>query len=370
LHHGVVGLVDGGGDVIAPITAITGRDAVAGHLIALLSPASGAVVTEHPVNAAPALVVRTDGHVVAVVSLGAADGMVTRVWITRSPQKLQRWNTPAAARVTDHSAALSELMTGGDTAPAPTGRHIMRIVVIGGTGLIGSQVVARLTQLGHQAIAASPGSGVNAYTGEGLADALTGADVVVDVTNSPSFEDSAVMDFFTTSTAHLLDAEKAAGVGHHVALSVVGAHRLPDSGYLRAKVAQERLIAESGRPYTIVTATQFYEFVRAIADSATVDGVVRLPHQLVQPLPSAFAAEAVADAAAGQPRNAAVEVGGPVALPMDEFIRAGLAALGDPREVVADPHATYFGTRLEERSLVADEGARLATLTYAEWVAR
>lgn len=246
----------------------------------------------------------------------------------------------------------------------------MRIVVIGGTGLIGSQVVARLTQLGHEAVAASPSSGVNAYTGEGLAEALTGADVVVDVTNSPSFEDDAVMDFFTTSTAHLLDAEKAAGVGHHVALSVVGAERLPDSGYLRAKVAQLRLITESGQPYTIVKATQFYEFVRAIADSATVDGVVRLPHQLIQPLPSEFAADAVADAAAGQPQGGAIEVGGPVAVPMDEFIRAGLAALGDPREVVADPDATYFGTRLEERSLVADEGARLASVSYAEWMAR
>jgi uncharacterized protein YbjT (DUF2867 family) len=369
LHVEAIALVDSGGDVIAPTAAITGRDAVADELIALLAPTSGSV-TEHPVNAAPALIVRAGGRVVAIMGMSVSDESVTRVWITRSPQKLRRWNPPAVAPVTDHRPALSELVTGRGTAPALTGRHIMRIVVIGGTGLIGSQVVERLTQLGHEAVAASPSSGVNAYTGEGLADALAGADVVVDVTNSPSFEDTAVMDFFTTSTAHLLDAEKAAGVGHHVALSVVGAERLPDSGYLRAKVAQLRLIAESGQPYTIVKATQFYEFVRAIADSATVDGVVRLPHQLIQPLPSEFAADAVADAAVGQPQGGAIEVGGPVAVPMDEFIRAGLAALGDPREVVADPDATYFGTRLEERSLVADEGARLASVSYAEWMAR
>ncbi|CAN5521231.1 SDR family oxidoreductase [soil metagenome] len=246
----------------------------------------------------------------------------------------------------------------------------MKIVVIGGTGLIGSKVVALLSEHGHEAVAASPSSGVNAYTGEGLADALAGADVVVDVTNSPSFEDAAVLDFFTTSTTHLLHAEKAAGVGHHVALSIVGAQRLPDSGYLRAKVAQEKLISESGVPFSIVKATQFYEFVKSIADSATVDGVVRLPHELIQPLPSEDAAAAVAKTAAHEPLNGVVEVGGPDALPMDEFIRAGLAATGDPRTVVGDPDATYFGTHLQQRSLVADEGAQLSTLTYAEWMAR
>jgi uncharacterized protein YbjT (DUF2867 family) len=246
----------------------------------------------------------------------------------------------------------------------------MKIVVIGGTGLIGSKVVALLTEHGHQAVAASPSSGVNAYTGDGLADALTGADVVVDVTNSPSFEDAAVLDFFTVSTTHLLAAERAAGVGHHVALSVVGARRLPDSGYLRAKAAQEKLIEGSGMPYSIVRATQFYEFVRSIADSATVDGVVRLPHQLIQPLPSEDAAAAVARTAAGAPLNGVIEIGGPEALPMDEFIRVGLAAQGDPREVIGDPEATYFGTRLEERSLVVDAGARLSSTPYAEWAAR
>jgi uncharacterized protein YbjT (DUF2867 family) len=245
----------------------------------------------------------------------------------------------------------------------------MKVVVIGGTGLIGSNVVTLLHEHGHEAVAASPSSGVNAYTGEGLTGALAGADVVVDVTNSPSFEDAAVLDFFTTSTSNLLAAEKAAGVGHHVALSVVGSERLPDSGYLRAKVAQERLIADSGIPFSIVKATQFYEFVSSIADAATVDGVVRLPHQLIQPLPSSDAAAAVARVAAGAPLNGVVEVGGPVAMPMDEFIRTGLAAKGDPRTVVADPDATYFGARLEQRSLVADEGAQLSTTPYAEWAA-
>jgi uncharacterized protein YbjT (DUF2867 family) len=246
----------------------------------------------------------------------------------------------------------------------------MKIVVIGGTGLIGSKVVALLTEHGHQAVAASPSSGVNAYTGEGLVDALAGTDVVVDVTNSPSFEDAAVLDFFTTSTTHLIAAERAAGVGHHVALSIVGAERLPDSGYLRAKVAQEKLIAEGGIPFSIVKATQFYEFVQGIADAATIDGVVRVPHQLIQPLPSEDAAAAVARTAVGSPLNGAIEVGGPEALPMDEFIRRGLATQGDPRLVVGDPDATYFGARLEERSLVADAGALLSSTPYSDWAAR
>lgn len=245
----------------------------------------------------------------------------------------------------------------------------MKVVVIGGTGLIGSKVVALLREHGHEAVAASPSSGVNAYTGEGLAQALADADVVVDVTNSPSFAHDAVMDFFTTSTAHLLAAEKEAGVGHHVALSIVGARSLPDSGYLRAKVAQEDLIAASGVPYSVVEATQFYEFVTGIADGSTVDGVVRLPRELIQPIASDDVAAAVARTAAGAPLNGTVEIGGPEAYPMDEFIRAGLAAQGDPREVVADPDATYFGARLEERSLVPGEGAQLSTLTFADWQA-
>jgi uncharacterized protein YbjT (DUF2867 family) len=246
----------------------------------------------------------------------------------------------------------------------------MKIVVIGGTGLIGSKVVALLGEHGHEAVAASPGSGVNAYTGEGLADALAGADVVVDVTNSPSFEDDAVLDFFTTSTQHLLEAEKTAGVRHHVALSIVGSQGIPDSGYMRAKVAQEKLIAESGIPYSIVKATQFYEFMNGIADANTVDGVVRMPHQLIQPLPADDAAAAVARTAGGSPVNGTLQVAGPDAVPMDEFVRAGLAAQGDSREVVADPDARYFGAKLQERSLVPDPGsAELSARTYAEWAA-
>lgn len=246
----------------------------------------------------------------------------------------------------------------------------MKIVVIGGTGLIGSKVVTLLNNQGHDAIAASPRSGVNAYTGEGLAEALTAADVVVDVTNSPSFEPAAVLDFFTASTTHLLDAEKAAGVGHHVVLSIVGAERLPEGGYLNAKVEQEKLIEASGVPYSIVKATQFYEFVTGIADGAEVDGVVRLPTQLFQPLAADDAAAAVARTAVGAPLNGTIEVGGPRAYPMDEFIRAGLKALGDDRVVIGDPTAKYFGTTLEKRSLVPGDGAQLSTLTYDEWRAR
>jgi uncharacterized protein YbjT (DUF2867 family) len=243
----------------------------------------------------------------------------------------------------------------------------MKIIVIGGTGLIGSKVVALLTGLGHEAVAASPSSGVNAYTGDGLSGALAGADVVVDVTNSPSFEPAAVLDFFTTSTSHLITAEKEAGVGHHVALSIVGAERLPDSGYLHAKTEQEKLIAASGVPYSIVKATQFFEFVKGIADGSTADGVVNLPTQLIQPIAAQDVADAVARTAAGPPLGTAIEIGGPEAFPMDEFIRTGLASQGDDRVVVGDPTATYFGTVLEERSLVPGEKGQLSTLTFAEW---
>jgi len=246
----------------------------------------------------------------------------------------------------------------------------MKIVVIGGTGLIGSKVVTLLTAGGHEAVAASPRSGVDAYSGKGLAEALTGADVVVDVTNAPSYEPGAVLDFFTTSTTHLLDAEKTAGVGHHVVLSIVGAERLPEGGYQHAKAEQERLVARSGVPYSIVKATQFYEFVQGIADGAEVDGVVRLPTQLFQPLPADDAAAAVARTAVGPPLNGVLEVGGPVAVPMDEFIRAGLKAMGDDRVVIGDPTAPYFGALLEKRSLVPGEGAELSSVTYDEWRAR
>jgi len=245
----------------------------------------------------------------------------------------------------------------------------MKIVVIGGTGLIGSKVVDDLTEHGHEAIAASPNSGVNTITGEGLADVLVGANVVVDVSNSPSFADSDVLEFFTTSTSNLLAAEREAGVTHHVALSVVGSDRLPDSGYLRAKVAQERLIEASGQPYSIVRATQFYEFVGRIADEATVDGTARLSTGLMQPIAAADVSAAVARVAAGDPINGTLEIGGPERIGMDELIRTGLAAKGDTRTVLSDPEAKYFGTRLSGEELVPGPDAQLSTTTFADWLA-
>lgn len=244
----------------------------------------------------------------------------------------------------------------------------MKIVVIGGTGLIGSRVVTALTEHGHEAVAASPNSGVNTITGEGVAEALAGADVVVDVSNSPSFADDDVLAFFTTSTRNLLEAERAAGVKHHVALSVVGADLLPDSGYLRAKVAQERLIADSGQPYTILRATQFFEFNGRIADEVTVDGVARVSTGLMQPIAAAEVSLAVARAAAGDPANRIVEIGGPEQFGMDEFIRRGLAARGDEREVVSDAQAPYFGTILTAGELTPGPDAQLSQVSFADWL--
>ena len=245
----------------------------------------------------------------------------------------------------------------------------MKIVVIGGTGLIGSKVVSELAERGHEAVAASPNSGVNTLTGEGVAEALAGADVVVDVSNSPSFADADVLAFFTTSTTNLLAAEREAGVRHHVALSVVGSDRLPDSGYLRAKVAQERLIAESGRPYTIVRATQFFEFVSRIADESTVDGTAHVSTGLMQPIAAADVSAAVARAALAEPANRVVEVGGPEKIEMAELIRRGLAARGDARPVVADPEAPYFGAKLAGDELTPGPGAQLSATTFADWLA-
>jgi uncharacterized protein YbjT (DUF2867 family) len=246
----------------------------------------------------------------------------------------------------------------------------MKIVVIGGTGLIGSNVVADLQAQGHEAVAASPNSGVNTLTGEGLADALEAATVVVDVSNSPSFEDAAVLEFFETSTRHILTTMTDARAGHLVALSVVGSERLPDSGYLRAKVAQEKLIGTSGVPYSIVHATQFFEFIGRIADEATADGVVRLPSVLFQPGAATDVAAVVAEVALGAPLMGSIEIGGPEQFRFDELVRAHLAAHGDPRVVVADPHARYFATELQERSLVPADGARLLPTTYDEWTRR
>ena len=243
-----------------------------------------------------------------------------------------------------------------------------KIVVIGGTGLIGSKVVEKLNAHGHEAVAASPDTGVNTLTGEGLADVLVGANVVVDVSNSPSFADDDVMRFFRTSTTNLLDAEKLAGVDHHVALSVVGCHRVPDSGYLRAKVAQEQLITESGLPYSLVEATQFFEFLGAIADAGTSDGIVHLPPVSFQPMAAEDVSTFVARTAAGTPLDGTLEVGGPERVRFDEFVTQVLAERGDKREVRADPKARYFGAELSEDDIVPGPGAALAETTYAEWV--
>jgi uncharacterized protein YbjT (DUF2867 family) len=244
----------------------------------------------------------------------------------------------------------------------------MKIVIIGGTGLIGSKLVTRLRAQGHLAVPASPDTGVNTLTGEGLAQALTGAAVVIDVSNSPSFEDAAVLKFFETSTANQLAAEAAAGVGHHVALSIVGCDRVPESGYLRAKVAQEKLIRNSSIPYSIVRATQFFEFVKRITDEATVGNTVRIPPVLFQPMAADDVANAVYMVAVGPPLKDIVEVAGPEQFRFDELIRLGLRARRDPREVVADPHARYFGAELSGRMLVPDAEARLGEIRFEDWL--
>jgi uncharacterized protein YbjT (DUF2867 family) len=251
---------------------------------------------------------------------------------------------------------------------------MMKIVVIGGTGLIGSKLVARLSTLGHEAVAAAPNTGVNTLTGEGLAEVLKGAQVVVDVSNSPSFEDAAVMDFFQTSTRNLLFYESAAGVVHHVALSVVGSERLPQSGYLRAKVAQEKLITEGPIPYTIVNATQFFEFTKRIADEATVGNSVHLPPVLFQPIAAddvvAALCRVATRVATSSPLNSKIEIAGPEVFRFDELIRQRLSPLNDSREVVADPHAGYFGTELSERSIVPGDNAQLGETRFEDWLSR
>ncbi len=246
----------------------------------------------------------------------------------------------------------------------------MKIVVIGGTGLIGSKLVAKLKEHGHEAIAASPDTGVNTLTGEGLAKVMTGADVVIDVSNSPSFEAKAVMDFFTTSTTNLLAAEKEAGVKHHVALSVVGTNRLSDSSYFRAKVAQEKLIQDSAVPYSIVHATQFFEFVKSIAAAATDGNTVRLAPAMIQPMSSDDVASAVGRVAVGTPLNGMLEVAGPEQWRLDELVRRGLSARNDPRMVVSDPMAPYFGAHLEEKSLLPDSNAKLGETRFEDWLAQ
>jgi uncharacterized protein YbjT (DUF2867 family) len=244
----------------------------------------------------------------------------------------------------------------------------MKIVVIGGTGLIGSRLVAKLRDRGHDAKPASPATGVNTLTSEGLADALSGAAVVVDVSNSPHFEESAVMNFFTTSTRNLLAAESAEGVRHHVALSVVGTERLADGPYFRAKIAQEDLIKAGPIPYSIVRATQFFEFVKSIADAATSGNTVRLSSALIQPIAADDVATAVGRTADGAPLNGVVEIAGPEQFPLFELIRLGLAAKGDKRDVISDPEVRYFGVRLQERSLLPSEGATIFPTRFEDWI--
>lgn len=245
----------------------------------------------------------------------------------------------------------------------------MKIVIIGGTGLIGSKTVDRLRRRGHDVIAASPNTGINTITGEGLAEALVDTDVVLDLANSPSFADADVMAFFETSGRNLLAAEKVAGVKHHIALSVVGTERLQESGYFRAKLAQERLIRTSGLPYTIVHSTQFMEFLSGIAQSGTIGDSVHLSPAYVQPIASDDVADAMADVALAQPANDTVEIAGPERLRLNELVARYLRAMNDPRNVVADPEARYFGARLEDGSLVSDDNPRLGKITFEQWFA-
>ncbi len=244
----------------------------------------------------------------------------------------------------------------------------MKIVVIGGTGLIGSKLVKKLREHGQEVVAASPASGVNSVTGEGLADALKDASVVVDVTNSPSWEDAAVLEFFQTSTRNLLEYGAAAGVRHHIALSVAGTERLLESGFFRAKLAQENLIKASSIPYTIIRATQFFEFIKPIADLSTEGNEVRLPSVLFQPMAADDVAIAIARIAMGSPVNATVEIGRPEQFRLDQAVRQDLAARKDPRQVISDPHARYYGIKVSERTLVPDDDARLGETRFEDWL--
>ena len=244
----------------------------------------------------------------------------------------------------------------------------MKIVVIGGTGLIGSKLVKKLREQGQEVVAAAPTSGVNTLTGEGLADAMKGASVVIDVTNSPSWEDAAVLKFFETSTRNLLNYEAVAGVRHHVALSVVGTERLLESGFFRAKLVQENLIKASSNSYSIIRATQFFEFVKNIADFSTEGNKVRLPPVLFQPMAADDVASAIAKVAMSSPVNSTVEIGGPEQFHLDELVRLDLAARKDPREVISDPHARYYGIRVTERTLVPNDGARLGETRFQDWL--
>lgn len=246
----------------------------------------------------------------------------------------------------------------------------MKIVVIGGTGLIGSKTVERLRKKGHEVLAASPNSGVNTVTGEGLSQALAGAQVVVDLANSPSFEEKAALEFFEASGRNLFAAEKAAGVRHHVALSVVGTDRLQKMGYFRGKMLQEKLIRDSGIPYTIVHATQFFEFMGAIAQSGTTGTTVRLSPGALQPIAADNVADAMADAALAEPLNGMIEIAGPERAPLSEFVTRFLKATKDPRNIVVDPHARYFELEIDDRTLVPGDGARIGAIRFDDWLSQ
>ena len=286
-----------------------------------------------------------------------------------------RWSRGAATADRCHRTTVLSCH-GGETETVQTSlgqteRFLMKIVVIGGTGLIGSKVVTKLREHRHDAVAASPQTGVNTLTGDGLAEALEGAEVVVDVSNSPSFEDAAVLEFFQTATVNLLAAEKAAGVGHHVALSVVGTERMADKGYFLAKSAQEKLIEGSSVPYSIVHATQFFEFLESIAALATDGDTVRLPPVLFQPMAAEDVATAVARISVGSPVNGIAEVGGPDKFRMDELVRQALKARNDPRQVVSDPEALYFGAyAVDDSTLVPADGALVGEIRFGDWLER
>jgi uncharacterized protein YbjT (DUF2867 family) len=266
----------------------------------------------------------------------------------------------ATSTATDRAVTKRQIMRG----------QVMKIVVVGGSGLIGTKLVKRLRDFGHEAVAASPASGVNTITGEGLADALAGAQVVVDVANAPSWEDRTVLEFFETSGRNLLAAEAVAGVRHHVALSVVGTARLLASGYFRAKMAQENLIKASRMPYTIVQSTQFFEFVGGIAQSATVGDEVRLSPALIQPIASGDVADVMADVAVGAPVNGTIEIAGPEKIPLDDLVRRFLSATRDPRVVVADVHALYFGIELNDRMLTPGDYPRIGQTHFGDWLSQ
>jgi uncharacterized protein YbjT (DUF2867 family) len=340
------------------------------------------VVSKHelqdrfPLAECPRLPVRVDWRLVPDI-----DNTAARDWLHRPPQgmpggQLFPWtknqaspegNSRVAQGLAGRAQALSTYIDGNGCS-RESGENPMKIVVIGGTGLIGSKLVQNLRERGHDVLAAAPNTGVNSITREGLAQAMDGAQIVVDVANAPSWEDKAVLEFFETSSRNLLAAEAAAGVRHHVALSIVGSERLPDSGYFRAKVAQENLIKASGIPYTILRATQFFEFVGGIAQSATVGEEIRLSPALIQPMASDDVAATLADVTLETPVNGTIEVAGPEAVPLDELIRRFLRITQDTRKVVPDVHARYFGALLDDQSLTPGHNPRLGAIRFEDWL--